>query len=140
MEALLQLKGIDKAFPGVKALSGAALNVYPGRVMALVGENGAGKSTMMKVLTGIYARDAGTLLWLGKETTFTGPKSSQEAGIGIIHQELNLIPQLTIAENIFLGRELIFVPVVSKSKKTIGFFRFNFIALFLLLIRRRVDH
>ena len=107
MEALLQLKGIDKAFPGVKALSGAALNVYPGRVMALVGENGAGKSTMMKVLTGIYARDAGTLLWLGKETTFTGPKSSQEAGIGIIHQELNLIPQLTLAENIFLGREFV---------------------------------
>ncbi|EFY0180038.1 ATP-binding cassette domain-containing protein [Shigella sonnei] len=107
MEALLQLKGIDKAFPGVKALSGAALNVYPGRVIALVGENGAGKSTMMKVLTGIYTRDAGTLLWLGKETTFTGPKSSQEAGIGIIHQELNLIPQLTIAENIFLGREFV---------------------------------
>ena len=78
MEALLQLKGIDKAFPGVKALSGAALNVYPGRVMALVGENGAGKSTMMKVLTGIYTSDAGTLLWLGKETTFTGPKSSQD--------------------------------------------------------------
>ena len=107
MEALLQLKGIDKAFPGVKALSGASLNVYPGRVMALVGENGAGKSTMMKVLTGIYARDAGSLLWLGKETTFNGPKSSQEAGIGIIHQELNLIPQLTIAENIFLGREFV---------------------------------
>lgn len=107
MDALLQLKGIDKSFPGVKALSGAALNVYPGRVMALVGENGAGKSTMMKVLTGIYQRDAGSLLWLGKETTFTGPKSSQEAGIGIIHQELNLIPQLTIAENIFLGREFV---------------------------------
>ncbi len=77
MEALLQLKGIDKAFPGVKALSGAALNVYAGRVMALVGENGAGKSTMMKVLTGIYTRDAGSLLWLGKETTFNGPKSSR---------------------------------------------------------------
>ncbi|HAT7515467.1 TPA: ATP-binding cassette domain-containing protein [Kluyvera ascorbata] len=107
MDALLQLKGIDKSFPGVKALSGAALNVYSGRVMALVGENGAGKSTMMKVLTGIYARDAGSLLWLGKETTFNGPKSSQEAGIGIIHQELNLIPQLTIAENIFLGREFV---------------------------------
>jgi ribose transport system ATP-binding protein len=75
--------------------------------MALVGENGAGKSTMMKVLTGIYQRDAGSLLWLGQETTFTGPKSSQEAGIGIIHQELNLIPQLTIAENIFLGREFV---------------------------------
>lgn len=107
MDALLQLKGIDKSFPGVKALSGAALNVYAGRVMALVGENGAGKSTMMKVLTGIYQRDAGSLVWLGKETTFNGPKSSQEAGIGIIHQELNLIPQLTIAENIFLGREFV---------------------------------
>ena len=105
MNALLQLKGIDKAFPGVKALSGAALNVYPGRVMALVGENGAGKSTMMKVLTGIYTRDAGSLLWLGKETTFNGPKSSQEAGIGIIHQELNLIPHFTVAESVFLGQE-----------------------------------
>ncbi len=76
---------------GVKALSGAALRVYPGRVMALVGENGAGKSTMMKVLTGIYKKDAGQILFLGQERQFTGPKSSQEAGIGIIHQELNLI-------------------------------------------------
>jgi ribose transport system ATP-binding protein len=107
MEPLLQLKGIDKSFPGVKALSGAALNVYQGRAMALVGENGAGKSTMMKVLTGIYSKDAGSLLWLGKETAFSGPKASQEAGIGIIHQELNLIPQLSIAENIFLGREFV---------------------------------
>lgn len=101
MQPLLQLKGIDKAFPGVKALSGAALSVYPGRVMALVGENGAGKSTMMKVLTGIYSKDAGSQHFLGKEVVFNGPKDSQEAGIGIIHQELNLIPQLTIAENIF---------------------------------------
>ena len=107
MEALLQLKGIDKSFPGVKALSGASLNVYAGRVMALVGENGAGKSTMMKVLTGIYSKDAGSLVWLGKETAFNGPKSSQEAGIGIIHQELTLIRQLSIAENIFLGREFV---------------------------------
>ncbi|AFR05662.1 D-ribose transporter ATP binding protein [Pectobacterium carotovorum subsp. carotovorum PCC21] len=73
--------------------------------MALVGENGAGKSTMMKVLTGIYRKDAGSIHFLGKEVDFSGPKASQEAGIGIIHQELNLIPQLTIAENIFLGRE-----------------------------------
>ncbi|PVZ81910.1 ribose ABC transporter ATP-binding protein RbsA [Serratia sp. S1B] len=107
MQPLLELKGIDKAFPGVKALSGAALSVYPGRVMALVGENGAGKSTMMKVLTGIYSKDAGSQYYLGKEVTFNGPKDSQEAGIGIIHQELNLIPQLTIAENIFLGREFV---------------------------------
>ncbi|RLM16328.1 ribose ABC transporter ATP-binding protein RbsA [Gibbsiella quercinecans] len=107
MQPLLQLKGIDKAFPGVKALSGAALSVYPGKVMALVGENGAGKSTMMKVLTGIYSKDAGSLQFLGKEVAFNGPKDSQAAGIGIIHQELNLIPQLTIAENIFLGREFV---------------------------------
>ncbi|MCH9299078.1 ribose ABC transporter ATP-binding protein RbsA [Pantoea allii] len=107
MQPLLQLKGIEKSFPGVKALNGASLSVWPGRVMALVGENGAGKSTMMKVLTGIYSRDAGSLLWLGEETTFSGPKASQEAGIGIIHQELNLIPQLTVAENIFLGREFV---------------------------------
>lgn len=107
MQPLLQLTGIDKAFPGVKALSGAALSVYPGRVMALVGENGAGKSTMMKVLTGIYSKDAGSIRFLGKEVAFHGPKASQDAGIGIIHQELNLIPQLTIAENIFLGREFV---------------------------------
>lgn len=107
MQPLLQLKGIDKAFPGVKALSGAALSVYPGKVMALVGENGAGKSTMMKVLTGIYEKDAGSQYFLGKEVVFKGLKDSQDAGIGIIHQELNLIPQLTIAENIFLGREFV---------------------------------
>ncbi len=107
MQPLLQLQGIDKSFPGVKALSGAGLSVYPGRVMALVGENGAGKSTMMKVMTGIYPRDAGTITWLGNEVSFAGPKASQEAGIGIIHQELNLIPQLSIAENIFLGREFV---------------------------------
>ncbi|MFH8136258.1 ribose ABC transporter ATP-binding protein RbsA [Pantoea osteomyelitidis] len=107
MQPLLQLEGIEKSFPGVKALKGASLSVWPGRVMALVGENGAGKSTMMKVLTGIYSRDAGSLRWLGNETTFSGPKASQEAGIGIIHQELNLIPQLTVAENIFLGREFV---------------------------------
>ncbi|OSM94394.1 ribose ABC transporter ATP-binding protein RbsA [Lonsdalea populi] len=105
MQPLLQLHGITKSFPGVKALSGAGLNVYPGKVMALVGENGAGKSTLMKVLTGIYRKDAGSLRFLGEEVAFSGPKASQEAGIGIIHQELNLIPQLTIAENIFLGRE-----------------------------------
>ncbi|MGG4609208.1 ribose ABC transporter ATP-binding protein RbsA [Providencia sp. Me31A] len=107
MQPLLELIGIDKSFPGVKALSGATLNVYPGKVMALVGENGAGKSTMMKVLTGIYKKDAGQIRYLGKEVAFNGPKSSQEAGIGIIHQELNLIPELTIAENIFLGREYV---------------------------------
>ncbi|RKF13654.1 ribose ABC transporter ATP-binding protein RbsA [Alginatibacterium sediminis] len=104
-EALLELAQIDKAFPGVKALDNACLSVYPGKVMALLGENGAGKSTLMKVLTGIYSKDKGYIRYQNTPVNFTGPKHSQEAGISIIHQELNLIPELTIAENIFLGRE-----------------------------------
>lgn len=104
--AILQLSEIEKAFPGVKALDKASLNVYPGKVMALMGENGAGKSTLMKVLTGIYAKDAGEIVYQGQHAAFKGPRDSQQAGISIIHQELNLIPQLTIAENIFLGREI----------------------------------
>lgn len=107
MQPLLHMQSIDKQFPGVKALSGASLSVYPGRVMALLGENGAGKSTLMKVLTGIYSKDAGSIRYQDKDVSFTGPKQSQEAGISIIHQELNLIPGLTIAENIFLGREFV---------------------------------
>ena len=105
-QPILELKGIHKSFPGVKALDNASLNVYPGKVMALVGENGAGKSTLMKVLTGIYCFDKGEIFYKNKQVKFNGPRDSQEAGIGIIHQELNLIPELTIAENIFLGREI----------------------------------
>ncbi|MCK8046078.1 ribose ABC transporter ATP-binding protein RbsA [Shewanella sp. 1CM18E] len=105
-EAILQLQAIEKAFPGVKALDKASLNVYPGQVMALMGENGAGKSTLMKVLTGIYSLDAGRIVYQGETRSFNGPRDSQAAGISIIHQELNLLPELTIAENIFLGREM----------------------------------
>ncbi|AJR06312.1 ribose ABC transporter ATP-binding protein RbsA [Photobacterium gaetbulicola] len=104
-QPILELKDIEKAFPGVKALDKASLNVYPGKVMALMGENGAGKSTLMKALTGIYHMDAGEIRYQGQTVNFNGPRHSQEAGISIIHQELNLIPELTIAENIFLGRE-----------------------------------
>lgn len=104
-ENLLQLTNIHKSFPGVKALAGADLSVRAGQVMALIGENGAGKSTLMKIITGIYQKDEGEIVYLGNKVNFKGPKSSQEAGIGIIHQELNLIPELNIAENIFLGRE-----------------------------------
>ncbi|MCE0495043.1 ribose ABC transporter ATP-binding protein RbsA [Vibrio salinus] len=106
-QPILQLNAIDKAFPGVKALDNACLNVYPGRVMALMGENGAGKSTLMKVLTGIYELDSGSIQYQGQPVKFRGTRDSQEAGISIIHQELNLIPELTIAENIFLGREFV---------------------------------
>ncbi|QUM77813.1 ribose ABC transporter ATP-binding protein RbsA [Moritella sp. 24] len=104
-QAILKLSGIEKSFPGVKALDNACLNVYPGKVMALLGENGAGKSTLMKVLTGIYSMDKGNINYQGSDVTFNGPRHSQEVGISIIHQELNLIPELTIAENIYLGRE-----------------------------------
>ena len=105
-KAILELNQIEKAFPGVKALDKASLNVYPGRVMALMGENGAGKSTLMKVLTGIYSLDSGSIHYQGQPVTFKGPRDSQQAGISIIHQELNLIPEISIAENIFLGREM----------------------------------
>lgn len=104
-ETLLKLSGISKSFPGVRALNNVHLSVYAGRVMALMGENGAGKSTLMKILTGIYHKDAGTIEYLGEIVNFKDPKTSQEAGISIIHQELNLVGNLTIAENIFLGRE-----------------------------------
>ena len=105
MQAVLELHGIDKQFPGVKALDQAGLNVYPGRVMALLGENGAGKSTLMKVLTGIYQADAGSVSYRGQPVHFKGPRDSQDQGISIIHQELNLLPEWSIAANIFLGRE-----------------------------------
>lgn len=102
---ILELGGIVKTFPGVRALDEAGLKVYPGEVMALLGENGAGKSTLMKVLTGIYQADAGTLNYRGQAVRFKGPRDSQDQGISIIHQELNLLPELSIAANIFLGRE-----------------------------------
>lgn len=105
IKPILQMINVVKTFPGVKALDGAYLNIYPGRVMALLGENGAGKSTLMKVMTGIYSKDAGQLMYQGQEADFRGSKDSQEQGVSIIHQELNLIPELSIAENIFLGRE-----------------------------------
>lgn len=105
MNTLLNINGIDKAFPGVQALKNACLKVYAGRAMALMGENGAGKSTLMKILTGIYQRDAGTIEYLGQAVKFANPKASQEAGLSIIHQELNILGNLSIAENIFLGRE-----------------------------------
>ena len=102
---LFQMKNISKEFPGVKALDNISLNIYEGRVMALLGENGAGKSTLMKILSGVYQMEAGEMFYDGKKIEFRSPKDSQIAGIAIIHQELNLIPELTIGENIFLGRE-----------------------------------
>lgn len=103
---ILKMEGISKSFPGVKALDDVSLNVYAGESMALLGENGAGKSTLMKILSGVYKKDDGTMFFEGKPLEVSGPKDAAEQGIAIIHQELNLIPYLTVYENIFLGREL----------------------------------
>ncbi|MEG1548667.1 MAG: sugar ABC transporter ATP-binding protein [Clostridia bacterium] len=104
-ETILSMKGIQKYFPGVHALDNVSFDLRAGEVHALVGENGAGKSTLMKILTGIYQKDAGTIELYGKQTEIISPKEAQQAGISIIHQELNLMRDLSVAENIYIGRE-----------------------------------
>ncbi len=104
-DTLLEAQGITKSFPGVRALDGVALRARRGRLLALLGENGAGKSTLMNILSGVFPPDAGTLRLDGREVTFSGPQAALAAGIAIVFQELNLIPHLSVAENIFLGRE-----------------------------------
>lgn len=103
---MLQAVNISKSFPGVKALKGVNLNFYPAKVNAILGENGAGKSTLLKILTGVYPDYEGEIHLNGQVVKFNHIKDAQKAGISIIHQELNLIPTLTIAENIFLGQEI----------------------------------
>lgn len=105
-ETILTMKDIDKSFIGVHALKTASLELKKGEVHALMGENGAGKSTLMKVLTGIYSKDGGKITYKGKEVEFSSPKEAQEAGIIIVHQELNMMNHLTVAQNIFIGREM----------------------------------
>src|SRR5690625_920802 len=102
---LLEMKGVSKGFPGVQALSNVQLDLNYGEVLALVGENGAGKSTLMKILTGIYKEDEGEIVYEGKQISPEDTKQAQELGISIIHQELNLMRDLTVAQNIFIGRE-----------------------------------
>lgn len=106
MEKLLEFRGIGKYFPGVKALDDVSFDLYPGEVHVIVGENGAGKSTLMKVLSGAYTADAGEILLEGKPITRNSPRISEELGIRMIYQELNLVPELSIASNVFLGHEL----------------------------------
>ncbi len=102
---ILSVKQIDKRFKGVHALKGIDFELEEGEVHALVGENGAGKSTLMKILTGIYEKDSGEMHYLGKLYHPHGPKQALQMGIGIIHQELNMMEHLTVAQNIFIGRE-----------------------------------
>lgn len=103
---MLEAINISKTFSGVTALSSVSLKLYPGKVTAIVGENGAGKSTLMKIFSGVHTQYEGELRFAGKPVRFTGTRDAEETGISIIHQELNLVPELTITENIFLGREL----------------------------------
>ena len=105
--AILEMRGITKTFPGVKALSNVNLTVEEGEIHAVVGENGAGKSTLMKVLSGVYPSGdyEGQIVFRGQECHFRGIHDSERMGIVIIHQELALVPMLSITENIFLGNE-----------------------------------
>lgn len=114
-DGFLHLVGISKSFPGVKALNNVHLNVRKGEVHGLVGENGAGKSTLMKILSGAYVKDEGEIYWQGKKVEINKPKDAEELGIAIIYQEFNLVPQLSISENIWLGRE----PLVNKALQLI---------------------
>lgn len=103
MQPLLALTGVGKTFPGVRALENVSFDVYPGEVHALLGENGAGKSTLIKIISGVYRPDSGQLLLDGSPITFANPRQAQERGIAAIYQELGLYPELTVAENIFMG-------------------------------------
>src|SRR4029078_10093827 len=102
---MLEMAGISKRFPGVTALDSVGFSVAAGEVVALVGENGAGKSTLMKILAGIHRPDSGTIQLNGQAVSIRSPRESALLGIGIIHQELEVIDTLDVAGNIFLGRE-----------------------------------
>ncbi|MGM9648561.1 MAG: sugar ABC transporter ATP-binding protein [Butyricicoccaceae bacterium] len=104
-EYILEMLDIVKEFPGVRALKGVQLKIRPGTVHALMGENGAGKSTIMKCLMGVYHRTSGTIIYDGKEVDFPGPLQAMEAGIAMIHQELSPVPERSVKENVWLGRE-----------------------------------
>lgn len=120
-EILLNMHGIQKYFPGVHALDNAQLELRAGEVMALIGENGAGKSTLMKILTGIYTKDDGVIELYGQPTEIQSPSHAQQLGISIVHQELNLMQELTVAENIFVGREStkgLFLDKKEQNRKT----------------------
>ncbi|MBM7646572.1 ribose transport system ATP-binding protein [Scopulibacillus daqui] len=106
IQALLELRNISKSFSGNKVIKNISFSVLPGEVHVLLGENGAGKSTLIKMMTGAYTIDEGEMYWNSKPVKFSGPADAMEYGIATVYQELNLIPELTVCENIFLGREL----------------------------------
>ena len=114
----LELRGITKRFPGVLALNGVSLEVRAGEVHALLGENGAGKSTLIKVIAGVYHADAGEIRIDGRQTSIRNPHDAQARGISTIFQEFTLAPDMTVAENIFLGREPLRIRALSIVDRT----------------------
>ena len=124
---LLVMRGVEKSFPGVKALRGVSLTLRAGEVLAVLGENGAGKSTLMKVLGGAHAADAGTIEIEGQKVVFQSPREASAAGIAVIYQEFNLVPGLTASENIFLGQEITsrggLIDIAGERRKACGLFQ-----------------
>ena len=122
-QALLELKGVFKRFGAVTALSGVDFHVSPGEVMALVGDNGAGKSTMIKAIAGIHPIDEGQILWEGKPVQINGPKDSARLGIEVVYQDLALCDNLDVVANLFLGRERLLVaeePMESEARRVLA--------------------
>jgi ABC-type sugar transport system ATPase subunit len=107
MEPVLEMQGISKRFTGVQALKDVDLKLYAGQIHSIIGQNGAGKSTLMKILSGNYQKDEGRILIHGKEVEISNTADAAKLGIGIVYQELSLLNNLTVAENIFLGREIV---------------------------------
>jgi len=118
MQPVLEVRGISKSFPGVKALDNVSFAINKGEVVGLIGENGAGKSSLLKVLNGIYQPDKGEVLVNGRPIRIASPRRAFDAGIAMVFQEQSILPTLTVAENIFLGREEEFVRygLISKSR------------------------
>lgn len=101
---VLNIQGLSKSYGGVQALDDVSLEIRPGEVHAVIGENGAGKSTLVKIISGVVGRDSGTILMNGEACEFRSPREAIESGISIIHQELSMLPHMTVIENIYTGR------------------------------------
>ena len=106
MEPILQARNVSKKFGKFYALKDVSFDIYPGEVNVLIGENGAGKSTLLKILAGVYSKDEGTILFDGEEVHINTPADATDLGIGTVYQELSLVPELSVAENIFLGKDM----------------------------------
>jgi ABC-type sugar transport system ATPase subunit len=119
---LLQIEAIDKSFPGVRALSGVHFDLRAGEVHALIGENGAGKSTLIRVLAGAHRADAGAIRIDGREMRIASPRDADRAGVSVIYQEFNLVPTLTVRENLLLGREAIFTSAAAERRQALELF------------------